>query len=262
MTGRALIEIRSLRKVYPARASEVVAIEDVSLGIHEGEFLALLGPSGCGKTTILKMIAGLMPAAAGELLVDGAPVTGPRRDIGVVFQTPNLLPWRTVLSNIMIPMEVYRLNREESLDRAHQLVKLTGLTGFERSYPHELSGGMQQRVAICRALISNPRILLMDEPFAALDAQNRAILQEELLRIWEVYKKTVLYVTHSIDEALLLGDRVVVMTARPGRVKAAFDVGFPRPRSMETKKSQGFGALEVTIWEMLKDEVRRDQHGG
>ncbi|USQ80124.1 ABC transporter ATP-binding protein [Ornithinimicrobium faecis] len=231
--GRALIEVRGLTKVYrPRRSTPTIALDNVALSVEEGEFVALVGPSGCGKTTMLKILAGLVPTFDGHVSLGGHPVSGPSSDVGVVFQQPTLLPWRTILENIMIPIEVQRLDKGAGLDRAHQLMDTVGLAGFGDKYPKELSGGMQQRAGICRALIHDPKVLLMDEPFGALDAMTREFMNEELQRIWLTSGKTVVFVTHSIPEAAFLADRVVVMTPRPGRIAEVVDVDLSRPRSL------------------------------
>jgi NitT/TauT family transport system ATP-binding protein len=210
----------------------VHALDDVSLDIHDNELITLVGRSGCGKSTLLRIVAGLLAPTSGRVVVDGLPVTKPRRDVAFVFQRPALLPWRSVFDNVMLPVELHRLDRRVHVRRAHELLELVGLDGFARRSPWELSGGMQQRVALCRALVADPSILLMDEPFAALDALTREELSLELQRIWGENRKTILFVTHSIDEAVLLGDRVVVMSPRPGRIDEIVPVDLPRPRSL------------------------------
>ena len=240
--------VHSVDKTYPTRSGQdLVALADVSLAVADQEFVTLVGPSGCGKTTLLKMLAGLVPATRGTIRMDGAPVTGPSRQIGLVFQTAVLMPWRTVLDNVLLPVEILRLDRARHAARARELLELTGLAGFERHYQRELSGGMQQRVSLCRALVTNPRVLLMDEPFAALDAMTRESLAFELLRIWEAHRKTVVFVTHSIPEAVLLADRVVVMTPRPGRIAEVLEVGLPRPRTGEMTFSPRFKTVSDRI---------------
>jgi NitT/TauT family transport system ATP-binding protein len=215
----------------------------VSLAIPGQEFLCVIGPSGCGKSTLLRLIAGLEKTSSGRLCIGDAEVKGARRDIGLVFQTPVLLPWRTVLKNVLVPAEVLKLERRGAARRAHELIKLVGLEGFADRYPNELSGGMRQRVAIARSLMHDPNILLMDEPFGALDALTREAMNLELLRIWQASGKTVVLVTHSIEEALLLADRVVVFTARPGRIQDVVDVPLPRPRSAKTRTDPVFVRL-------------------
>ncbi|RGE16301.1 ABC transporter ATP-binding protein [Leucobacter sp. wl10] len=228
-----LIEARQLTKIYrPRRSAPTVALDNVDLSISEGEFIALVGPSGCGKTTLLKIMAGLITSYDGSVTLGGSAVKGPTADVGVVFQQPTLLPWRTILENIMIPIEVQGLDKKAGLNRARELMRTVGLEGFDTKYPKELSGGMQQRAGICRALVHDPKVLLMDEPFGALDAMTREFMNEELQRIWLQSGKTVVFVTHSIPEATFLADRVVVMTPRPGRIAEIVSVDIGRPRSL------------------------------
>jgi len=228
------IEIRNLSKIYETESGdEIIALEDVDLHIAENEFVTLVGQSGCGKSTLLKLIGALGSPTNGVLMRNGRIVTGPSNDVGFVFQDPVLLPWRTALDNILLPVEILGLNRAQYEHEARRLLDLVGLAGFENKKSYELSGGMQQRVAICRALIHAPSILLMDEPFGALDALTREDLMLELLRIWEAQPKTVVFVTHSIVEAVLLADRVVVMSPRPGRIARIVPIELPRPRTIE-----------------------------
>jgi len=219
-----------------------VALDAIDFAVGEGEFVAVVGPSGCGKTTLLKILAGLIPPSTGEASLRGTPIAGPRRDIGVVFQAPVLFPWRSVLDNVLLPAHVQRLDRERHRRAALELLALVGLAGFEHRYPWELSGGMQQRVAIVRALIHDPALLLMDEPFGALDAMTREQMNLELQRIWLERRKTVVFITHSIPEAVFLADRVLVMTARPGRIAETVAVGLERPRPIEIMNTAAFGA--------------------
>jgi len=235
-----MIEISGLRKVYAKRGEPVVAIADVSFIVYENEFVSIVGRSGCGKTSILKVVAGLMPPSAGSVKVKGAPVTGPRREVGMVFQAPVLPPWRTILDNVLLPIEMLDLDVATYRPKALELLKLVGLEGFEGRYPRELSGGMQQRASIVRALVHDPRLLLMDEPFGALDAITREEMNLELLRIWSEQRKTTLLVTHSISEAVFLSDRVVIMTPRPGRVAEEIKIDLPRPRASTMKSSPRF----------------------
>jgi NitT/TauT family transport system ATP-binding protein len=229
------------------------AIQDVGFAVPHGEFVSLLGPSGCGKSTLLMMIAGLLQPTRGEILVNGAPVTGPRVEVGVVFQSPVLLPWRTVLDNVLLPVEMLRRRRADYEARARELLAMTKLESFAGTLPRELSGGMRQRVSICRALIHNPSILLMDEPFSALDALTRDRMGLELLRIWDHEKKLVLFVTHSIREAVFLSDRVFVMAQRPGRLTQEIEVKLARPRRLEIQETDEFnryvGALRKSVEE-------------
>jgi NitT/TauT family transport system ATP-binding protein len=240
---RSVIAVEKLRKEYRTSRGPVLALEGIDFAVAEGEFVAIVGPSGCGKSTLLKILAGLLPATAGEVRLRSAAVTGPRRDVGFVFQSPVLFPWRTVLDNVLLPADVQRLGRERMQKSALELLTLVGLKGFEQRYPWELSGGMQQRVAITRSLIHNPAMLLMDEPFGALDALTRETMNLELQRIWLERRKTVVFVTHSIPEAVFLADRVLVMTARPGRLLDTVCVGLPRPRPLEAMGSAEFGAV-------------------
>jgi len=238
-----LLIAEHLAYVYPNADGGLQALEQVNLSVCPQEFVCVVGPSGCGKSTLLKLLAGLLRPTAGRVLLGGQPLDGPRRDIGLVFQKANLMPWRSVLANIMLPLELHGAPADEARARALALVELVGLSGFESSLPGDLSGGMEQRVAIARALIQAPAVLLLDEPFGALDALTRERLSAELLRIWEARKTTVVMVTHAIAEALLLADRVLVLTPRPGRVKLALDVPLPRPRHLEMEHSPEFGAL-------------------
>src|SRR5215470_2272701 len=237
----AMIAVRRLGKTYETSRGAVPALEDIDFSVAEGEFVAVLGPSGCGKTTLLKILAGLLPTTRGEARLKGTPINGPRRDIGVVFQSPVLFPWRSVLGNVMLPADVQRLNPAEMKVRALDLIRLVGLSGFEDRYPRELSGGMQQRVGIVRALIHDPAILLMDEPFGALDAMTRETMNTELQRIWMERRKTIVFITHSTSEAVFLADRVIVMTPRPGKIGDEFTVDLPRPRKLEVMNTPEFG---------------------
>ncbi len=237
------IEVQGIRKTYSQGDRPLVALEGVSFEVGAEEFVSIVGPSGCGKTTVLKLIAGLVTPSAGSVRVDGAQVRGPQRKIGIVFQTPVLMKWRTVLENVLVPAEILRLDRREAEGRARALLGLVGLGEFVDRYPRELSGGMQQRVAIARALVHDPSILLLDEPFGALDAMTRGQMNVELLRIWSERRKTSLLITHSISEAVFLSDRVVVMSPRPGRVIDVVDIPLPRPRTAEVRVSAEFQGL-------------------
>jgi NitT/TauT family transport system ATP-binding protein len=227
----SLIDYEKVHKVYNSGKDEVVALEEISFNVAEGEFVTVVGRSGCGKSTLLKITAGLLSSTGGSVRVAGAPVLGPLTNIGIVFQSPVLLAWRRALDNVLLQIESRKLKVERYREKALRLLELNGLKGFEYKYPNELSGGMQQRVSISRALIHDPPLLLMDEPFGALDAITRDEMNLELLRIWQEAKKTVLFITHSIPEAVFLGDRVVVMTPRPGRVADIVDIDLPRPRT-------------------------------
>ena len=245
--GREMIAVRRLSKRFGTAAAPVIALSDIDFAINEGELVVVVGPSGCGKSTLLRILAGLMPQSAGEAFLGGTPIAGPRRDIGVVFQSPVLFPWRSVLNNALLPVDVQGLGREKMRERAMGLLKLVGLEGFEHRFPWELSGGMQQRVALVRALIHDPALLLMDEPFGALDAMTRESMNQELQRIWMERKKTVLFITHSIGEAVYLADRVLVMTPRPGRIMDELKIDLPRPRGLEVMNTPEFGAYVKRI---------------
>jgi NitT/TauT family transport system ATP-binding protein len=243
-----LITATRLNKIYQVQDGEpTVALKDVNFDIGRGEFVTVVGPSGCGKSTLLKIMAGILPKGTGGLTFGGRTVTGPSRHAGVVFQAPVLLPWRTVLDNVLLPIDVQRLGRAGHLERARDLLRMVGLDGFENRYPAELSGGMQQRVGIVRALIHDPDLLLMDEPFGALDAMTREQLNLDLLRIWAASGKTVMLVTHSIPEAVFLADRVIVMSPRPGRIIDIIRVALPRPRGLSIMNTPEFGSLTDTI---------------
>ena len=241
------ISIRELSKGYPSRDGCVKALEQTSFSVKEGEFIAIVGPSGCGKSTLLKILAGLLPASKGEAFLRGTPISGPRRDIGVVFQSPVLLPWRSILENVLLPIDVQRLGGNGHRKAALGLLELVGLQEFAHRYPWELSGGMQQRVAIARALVHDPAMLLMDEPFGALDAMTREQMNLELQRIWLERKKTILFITHSIPEAVFLADRVLVMSVRPGRILDDVRVDIPRPRRLEGMNLPDFCATVNSI---------------
>lgn len=245
-------------KFSPARQAEIVAVEDASLSVAENEFVSLIGPSGCGKSTLLRAAAGLEQPTRGEIRVDGHPIDQPGADRGMVFQAYTLFPWLTVRENIRFSLKKSPLTNTEKDEHVDRYIKLIGLEGFENSFPNQLSGGMRQRVAIARALVYQPRILLMDEPFGALDAQTRMLMQELLLEVWENQRSTVLFVTHDVEEAILLSDRIFVMTARPGRIKAVVDVNLPRPRSLlELESSLEFAAYKRQLLELVREEARR-----
>lgn len=236
-----MIEVRQVEKIYKVRQGEPVrALTDVNLTIQAGEFVSVVGPSGCGKSTLMRILAGLDVQSAGTVSINGRTNSGPRPDVGVVFQQATLLPWKTVLENVLLPA---KLRGADKAARAKELLDLVSLSGFAEKYPFELSGGMQQRVAICRALVCDPDILLMDEPFGALDAITREQMNVELARIQAEQKKTIVFITHSIPEAVFLGDRVVVMSARPGRISELIDVDISRPRTLETMGLPRFGEL-------------------
>jgi NitT/TauT family transport system ATP-binding protein len=245
------VEFMGLGKTYAARDGAVTALEEVSFGVRRGEFVSIVGPSGCGKSTLLKIILGVVPLSSGEALLEGRSVRGPQVGAGMVFQTAALPPWRRVIDNVLLPIEILGLPRRDYRAKAQKLIEMVGLAGFEMKLPNELSGGMQQRVSICRALIHDPELLLMDEPFGALDALTREIMQAELLRIWAETHKTVLFVTHSIDEAVLLSDRVVVITPRPGRVARDIAIDLPRPRGPESRSLPLFQDHARTLRHLL-----------
>ncbi len=247
----------------PKNREPVAALRELSLDVGKGEFVSIVGPSGCGKSTFLNILLGLIKPDTGLMQLDGARITGPGQDRAMVFQEFGLLPWRTVLGNVELGLELKGVESSIRRKRAQELIEMAGLAGFEAHYPHELSGGMKQRVGLARALATDPEVLLMDEPFAALDAQTRDLMQAELLQIWERTKKTVIFVTHSIEEAAYLSDRVVVMSARPGRTKTSIRINLPRPRDYEMRLSAKFNEIKAEIWNALKDElmVRRDGDG-
>jgi NitT/TauT family transport system ATP-binding protein len=241
------IRISGVSKTYRSRDGDVPSLRPLDFHIAEGEFFVVVGPSGCGKSTLLKMISGLLQPSTGEILIGGQKVTQPHGNVGIVFQNALLLPWRTVLANVLLPIDMKRLPRGKFLDRAHALLKMVGLEGFERKLPWQLSGGMQQRASICRALVHDPSIMLMDEPFGALDAMTREKMNVELSRIQRETGKTVLLITHSIPEAVFLADRVLVMTERPGEVAAIYDVPLGRERSLDVMTSPIFTELVQQI---------------
>jgi len=246
-----LIEYQQLRKVYNSGPEGLIALEEVSFGVAEGEFVTVVGRSGCGKTTLLKLTSGLLAPTTGSVEVAGLTVRGPITNVGIVFQAPVLLPWRKTIDNVLLQIEARKLNTNNYRKRALELLDLTGLSGFADKYPHELSGGMQQRVSISRALIHDPPLLLMDEPFGALDAITRDEMNLELLRIWGEAKKTVLFITHSIPEAVFLGDRVIVMTPRPGKIAEIVPVDLPRPRTTVLRDDAKFIGYVRKIRERL-----------
>lgn len=234
--------------------AEVIALENINLDIKDGEFICIVGPSGCGKTTFLNTVVGLLKPSRGEILLDQKKIDGPGNDRAMVFQNPSLLPWRTVLDNVLYGVELQKQLSADKKQEAKAFIEMVGLKGYENHYPHELSGGMQQRVNLARALTVNPSLLLLDEPFSALDAQTREFMQGELLRIWSETKKTSLFITHQIDEAVFLADRVFVFGARPGRVVEVIDVNIPRPRNLHVKRSPEFVHLVDHIWSIIERE--------
>ena len=251
----AAVDIAALRREYVSEQGTVVAIDHVDLKVAPGEFLCIVGPSGCGKSTLLRILAGLDKQSSGTIKVDAA---GWAVQNAMVFQESGLFPWMDVETNVRFGLDTRGVSRAEADPRVEAALKLVGLSKFRKHYPYQLSGGMRQRSAIARAFVTDPGMLLMDEPFAALDAQNRVILQAELVRLWEQTGKTVIYVTHSIEEALLMGDRTVIMTAQPGRIKQVIDVPFPHPRDLlQLGSSAEFGKLKLDIWRVLEEEVTR-----
>jgi NitT/TauT family transport system ATP-binding protein len=254
------LQIDKLTKRYYVERDgrQVLALSGVSLTVDEGEFVAIVGPSGCGKTTLLNIVAGLLTYDAGSIAIDGETIRGPGINRAVVFQHSSLLPWRTIAGNVRYGMELQkRFDATAIRERTDHFIKLVGLTGFERHYPSELSGGMQQRVNLARALASDPAVLLMDEPFAALDAQTREHMQLELLKIWGQARKTVVFITHQINEAVYLADRIAVMSPRPGRIKGVFDIPFERPRALSIKRDARFLQIEDAIWQLVEEQPQR-----
>ena len=246
---------RRVAKVFPSADGPVTALDDFSLEVAEGEFVCIVGPSGCGKSTFLRILAGLTPHSSGEVVIRPGAPGKPLNN--VVFQEYAIFPWKTVIDNVAFGLQMRGVAKAERYRVAGEWLGRVGLKKFAHYYPSQLSGGMKQRVSIARALANDPEVLLMDEPLGALDAQTRTVMQEELLRIWEAHRKTVVYITHSLDEAILLGDRVVIMTAHPGRLKMVFEVPLARPRTIETTATPEFAALSGALWEALKDEVHR-----
>jgi NitT/TauT family transport system ATP-binding protein len=255
---RALVAIRGVSQHFGADGASVSALEGIDLEVPDGQFVSVVGPSGCGKSTLLSLVAGLRLPSRGAVLCDGEPITAPMpRKVGMIFQEANLLPWLSAVDNVAFPLKLRRVPKRERLEAAARMLELTGLAGFEDRLPHQLSGGMKQRVAIARGLVQNPAVLLMDEPFASLDEQTRMVLGDELLRIWSETRKTVLFVTHSLNEAVYLADRVIVLSARPGRVVDDVPVDLPRPRSFAMTTSERFGVLKDRIWQHIKHAERR-----
>jgi NitT/TauT family transport system ATP-binding protein len=236
---------------YTTKSGVIEALQGVSLSVGDGEFISIVGPSGCGKSSLLKLVLGLERATIGDISIAGTRISGPTKSVGCVFQSPVLLPWRTIRDNVLLPVDIMKLDRVKTTQRANNLLKMAGLGGFEELYPFELSGGMQQKVAIVRALVHNPRLLMMDEPFAALDAMTREQMSLELQRLWIENKKTIVFITHSIPEAAFLSDRVVVMSSRPGRIVAVFNNTYPRPRSFSDLSSPELARLMASIRESL-----------
>ena len=248
------VQIKAVEKIYEGRNGKTVALNGVNLDIYNNEFICVVGPSGCGKSTLLNIIAGLLEPTSGTVTLDGKVIEGTGVERGVVFQQYALFPWRTVLKNVMFPLEMKKVPKAEAEAIARKYIKSVGLEGFEKSYPKELSGGMKQRVAIARAYAANPEVLLLDEPFGALDAQTRVQLQSELLETWEKEKKTCFFITHDVDEAVILAQRVIIMSARPGRIKKIVDIDIPYPRTQATKTDPRFLELKSEIWNQVYQE--------
>lgn len=242
-TAQPILQIRHLSIIFPDRNSGLKALDDISFSVSTEQFVCVLGPSGCGKTTLLRTLAGLLSPTSGEVIFENSPLVSPRQKVGMVFQKANLMPWRTVLENILLPLEIQHVPQQEALEKAQALIELVGLIGFENSLPRDLSGGMAQRVAIARALIHEPDLLLLDEPFGSLDALTRERMGSELTRIWQARRKTVIMVTHSISESLFLADRVLVLSPRPGQLRLDLTVDLPRPRIEEIRYTRAFSEL-------------------
>ena len=255
-TAEPLVKLSHIRKTYESQRGDVLAIDDIDFSVGDREFLVIVGASGCGKSTLLKIIAGLTPISGGEVLLRGRSTTSSdtgKPALAMVFQSPVLFKWKTVMGNLFAPIELMKLPVDEYREKARQLLERTGLVGFENHYPHELSGGMRQRVSICRSLIYDPEVILMDEPFGALDALTRDKLNFEIQRIWQAERKTVIFVTHSISEAVFLADRVVVLNKRPSTVREIVDIDLPRPRTLEMKTSEAFGRYTLQIYRQISE---------
>jgi NitT/TauT family transport system ATP-binding protein len=265
-TGRIVLDQVTQRFALPREGREFTAVEDVSLDVGRGEFVSIVGPSGCGKSTLLALIAGLVPLTAGRVLLEGRPVEGVTPGLGFVFQRDALFPWKTVVENVGLPLLFRGVDAAAARPRVAEWIARIGLTGFEHYHPHQLSGGMRKRVALAMTMVYEPQIVLMDEPFGALDVQTRNLMENDLLELWAQFRRTVVFVTHDLEEAIALSDRIVVMTASPGHVKSVYTIALPRPRSVtEIRFHPDFGRLYETIWKDLKDEVRlgyeRSRHG-
>lgn len=262
--GEAKVQVRDVVKRFrwekKGKQHDLLALDGVNLDIAEGEFVSVIGPSGCGKTTLLRIVAGLIPFDGGEVRIDGEPIDGPGRERAMVFQSFGLFPWKNVLDNVKMPLVVRRMNPAQSDERAREFIDKVGLAGFEDAMPHQLSGGMQQRVGLARALVTDPEILLMDEPFGAIDAQTRELMQEELLRLWSDSGKTVMFVTHDLDEAVTLADRVVVLTRGPGSIRTSIAVDLPRPRwNYDVRAEKNFTEVRHEIWQMLREDLEHER---
>lgn len=255
-----VIDVQSLGKVFGSSGMETVrALQDISFAIPEGAFVSIVGPSGCGKSTLLQILGGLMPASSGQVVVAGAPVTAPAPGkISMVFQDATLMPWKTAIDNVLFPLEIQNLPKDERSRRANHYLRMVGLEDAADRFPHQLSGGMKQRVSIARGLAQEPKIILMDEPFGALDEQNRIKMGHELLRIWEATGKTILLITHSLTEAIFLSDTVIVMGAHPGRILEKVEINLPRPRNYDVIGSQAFGDIRNRLWRLIETEPSGD----
>lgn len=257
LANTAKIAIKGVSKVFSGKKGEVTALKDLSMDVHDGEFVVIVGASGCGKTTLLNLVAGFDRPTAGEILLDGEPVTGITPQCGMIFQQYALFPWKTVQDNVEFGLKMKRIPKAERMKRVAKFIDMVGLKDFEKSYPHHLSGGMKQRVSIARSLANDPKVMLLDEPFAALDAMTRQVLQEQLVQIYEKHRKTIIFITHSIDEALLLSSRITVMTARPGRIAQEIINDLPHPRNAEVQLSERYMELKRTIWDNVQAEVMK-----
>ncbi len=262
VTSDTKIAVQNVTKIFHSKQGkkkdeQVVALQNLSMEVKDGEFLVIVGASGCGKTTLLNLVAGFDKSSEGQILLDGNPVTGITPECGMIFQQYALFPWKTVQDNVEFGMKMKRMPHKERRERADRFIDIVGLKGFERSYPHHLSGGMKQRVSIARSLANDPKVMLLDEPFAALDAMTRQVLQEQLVRIYEKHRKTIVFITHSIDEALLLSSRIMVMTARPGRIAQEIINDLPYPRNAEVQLSNRYMELKRMIWDSVQAEVMK-----
>ena len=253
-----ILEIKKVSKTYNSQSDNpVIALNDVDLNVAEGEFVSIIGPSGCGKSTLFNVIGGLIDDHEGEVLIEGRPVDGAHKDVGVVFQEESTFPWRSTLDNVAFPLEIEGIDKDEREELARKFIKLVGLDGFEHHYPAQISGGMKQRTAVARTLAYEPRIMLLDEPFGALDEQTRMLLGDKMLEIWATLNQTMLLITHNITEAVQLSDRVVVMSYRPGTIKEIIEIDLPRPRSSEVISTPEFGTYVGKLWTLLREEASR-----
>ena len=257
MSPDVKISVQGVTKVFPGKNGEVTALKDLSMDVMEGEFMVIVGASGCGKTTLLNLIAGFESPSQGKILLDSRVIEGITPECGMIFQQYALFPWKTVQDNVEFGLKMKRMPRRERLERAAKYIDIVGLKGFERHYPHHLSGGMKQRVSIARSLANDPEVMLLDEPFAALDAMTRQVLQEQLVHIYEKHRKTIVFITHSIDEALLLSSRIMVMTARPGRIAQEIVNDLPHPRNADVQLSNRYMKLKRDIWNSVQAEVMK-----